>query len=771
MAQLAQRLGLDLADAFTGHVELLADLFQRVVGTHLDAEAHAQHLGLARGERVQHFLDDLAHGIMQRGVGRRQRGGVLDEVAQMGVVVVTDRRLHGDGLLGDLEDLADLVLRHVHLLGQGGRVGLDTGFLQDLAADAIHLVDGLDHVHRNADGARLIRDGAGDGLPDPPGGIGGELEAAPELELVDGLHQANVAFLDEVEELQAPVGVLLGDGDDEAQVGLGHLALGLARLHLAHGHALVDFLQVGQRQHHAHLQVDELLLQILDVGDAAGQHVGIRRVAGQLVLDPCQVGLVAREALDEVLARHAHAVDADVENGALNGADLVDLGTQHVAQLLDHLGREADGHQLSLHRFLGSQVGRRLVAVGFQGLTHLLEGGADAVEARQRLFLQLLELGVVHGRDGGLVVIVAIRARRTEGHFLVVRIRIEQAVDDLVDPQLGGTDLVGLLQHLGNGRRACRDGMHHVLQTFLDLLGNDDLALAGEQLDRAHLAHVHAHRVGGATELGVHGGQCGLGLFLGVVVGRGDGAVVEQQRIGVGGLFIDRDAHVAEGADHLVNGLDLGQPFGQVVVDLGVGEEAPLLAQLDELAQAAAARFHFLFGHALLDAGQRLLDEGLFLGTLVTPPALGRSRRHIAFDRVVVSVEIGVIAVVGGDHVVVAAVIETVIIVQVAGRGFGRRLLLAGGFLGRLLGAVSLLGLGRLFGLLALLCLRRFLGLGLGRLGLGGLFGLAGLARAGSLHGFGAVGCVGSGRCRSGRVLGRFFLRFCCIFCHVGFPH
>ena len=208
-----------------------------------------------------------------------------------------------------------------------------------------------------------------------------------------------------------------------------------------------------------------------------------------------------------------------------------------------------------------------------------------------------------------------------------------------------------------------------------------------------------------------------------------------------------------------------------MVVDLGVGEEAPLLAQLDELAQAAAARFHFLFGHALLDVGQRLLDEGLFLGALVTPPALGRGRRHIAFDRVVVSVELGVIAVVGGDHVVVVAVIETVIIVQVAGRGFGRGLLLAGSLLGRLLGAFSLLGLGRLFNLLALLCLGRFLGLGLGRLGLGGLFSLAGLARAGSLHGFGAVGCVGSGRCRSGRVLGRFFLRFCCIFCHVGFPH
>ena len=34
---------------------------------------------------------------------------------------------------------------------------------------------------------------------------------------------------------------------------------------------------------------------------------------------------------------------------------------------------------------------------------------------------------------------------------------------------------------------------------FFDALGDDDLAFAGEQFDGAHLAHVHAHRVGGAA--------------------------------------------------------------------------------------------------------------------------------------------------------------------------------------------------------------------------------------------------------------------------------
>ena len=100
-------------------------------------------------------------------------------------------------------------------------------------------------MHGDADGARLIGDRARDRLPDPPRGVGRELVAAAVLELVDRLHQADVAFLDQVEELQAAVGVLLGDGDDEAKVGLHHLLLGLAGLALALLHGLDDAAELG----------------------------------------------------------------------------------------------------------------------------------------------------------------------------------------------------------------------------------------------------------------------------------------------------------------------------------------------------------------------------------------------------------------------------------------------------------------------------------------------------------------------------------------------
>src|SRR5438445_11378047 len=50
MLELAQRLGFDLADALAGDAELLPDLFERVIGVHADAEAHAQHALFAGGQ-------------------------------------------------------------------------------------------------------------------------------------------------------------------------------------------------------------------------------------------------------------------------------------------------------------------------------------------------------------------------------------------------------------------------------------------------------------------------------------------------------------------------------------------------------------------------------------------------------------------------------------------------------------------------------------------------------------------------------------------------
>src|SRR5499427_3702716 len=237
--------GLDLTDALARHREPLADLFQRVVLVNADAEAHAQYALLARREQGERARGGLTQVRLNGGVDRQDRVLVLDEIAEVGILLVPDRGFQRQRLLGDLEHPAHLLERHAELFGKLLGRGLAADLVEHLARLTHDLADGLNHVHGDADGARLVGGSARDRLPDPPGGIGRELVAAAILEFVDRLHQADIAFLDQVEELQAAVGVFLGDGDDQAQVRLHHLLLGLSRLALALLHHLHDLAELA----------------------------------------------------------------------------------------------------------------------------------------------------------------------------------------------------------------------------------------------------------------------------------------------------------------------------------------------------------------------------------------------------------------------------------------------------------------------------------------------------------------------------------------------
>src|SRR5712672_3134938 len=68
MLQLPQRLRFDLPDTLSGHRELLADFFQRVVGVHADAKAHAEHAFFAWGQRGQNARGGFAQIGLDSGV-------------------------------------------------------------------------------------------------------------------------------------------------------------------------------------------------------------------------------------------------------------------------------------------------------------------------------------------------------------------------------------------------------------------------------------------------------------------------------------------------------------------------------------------------------------------------------------------------------------------------------------------------------------------------------------------------------------------------------
>src|SRR5829696_4599602 len=83
--------------------------------------------------------------------------------------------------------------------------------------------------------AALVGNGARNGLSNPPGRVRREFEAALVVEFVGGLHETNVAFLDEIEEGETAPDVFLCNRNDKPQVradqmGAGKLAIKLVRV-------------------------------------------------------------------------------------------------------------------------------------------------------------------------------------------------------------------------------------------------------------------------------------------------------------------------------------------------------------------------------------------------------------------------------------------------------------------------------------------------------------------------------------------------------------
>src|SRR5439155_6093005 len=77
VAQLAQRLGLDLADPLARDVELLADLLQRPGATVLQPEPQLKDPPLAARQRVQDRLHLLLEQLVRRGLRGRQSAAIL----------------------------------------------------------------------------------------------------------------------------------------------------------------------------------------------------------------------------------------------------------------------------------------------------------------------------------------------------------------------------------------------------------------------------------------------------------------------------------------------------------------------------------------------------------------------------------------------------------------------------------------------------------------------------------------------------------------------
>jgi hypothetical protein len=169
------------------------------------AEAQGQDPALEVRELVERLADrGLAHGLLGAGL-RRRRARVGEQVAELGVLLVADRRVERHGRARRAAQVLDL-------LGGKPRTSaissLETSRpslrLRSRSVRLILLTWSTTWTGQ-AHGAALVGDRAGDRLADPPRRVGRELEALAVVELLRGADEPERPLLDEVEERQAPV--------------------------------------------------------------------------------------------------------------------------------------------------------------------------------------------------------------------------------------------------------------------------------------------------------------------------------------------------------------------------------------------------------------------------------------------------------------------------------------------------------------------------------------------------------------------------------------
>src|SRR5712692_11734455 len=110
---------------------------------------------------------------------------VLEEISEVGIVVPAHGSLQREGILWHLQDLSDPVHGDADAPGDFFGEGFSAQALDEVSAGPRDLVDLLRRVDGNADHPGLVGDASGDGLHDPPVGVGGELVAPGVVELLD----------------------------------------------------------------------------------------------------------------------------------------------------------------------------------------------------------------------------------------------------------------------------------------------------------------------------------------------------------------------------------------------------------------------------------------------------------------------------------------------------------------------------------------------------------------------------------------------------------
>ena len=152
-------------------------------------------------------------------------------------------------------------------------------------------------------------------------------------------------------------------------------------------------------------------------------------------------------------------------------------------------------------------------------------------------------------------------------------VRVNKTGDQIGQTRLFRLNAIVLLQQIGDGFRVFSNRALHLVNTVFDTFSDVDFAFARQQLDGTHFTHVHAHRVGCASDFRLNAGEnlrrSFFRIFVSIVV-----SFSKQKIIGIRCFFHHLNAHVVDHLDDVFDLIGVDDIFRQMVIDLGIGQIA-----------------------------------------------------------------------------------------------------------------------------------------------------------------------------------------------------
>ncbi|CGX68838.1 Uncharacterised protein [Salmonella enterica subsp. enterica serovar Typhi] len=417
-------------------------------------------------------------------------------------------------------------------------------------------------MHRNTDGARLVGDRAGDRLTNPPGSVGGELVTTTVFELIYRFHQTDVAFLNQIEELQTSVGVFLGDRNNQTQVRFNHLFFRTAGFRFPDGHATVDVFHLFDGQTGLFFYLPQFLQAALHFFRDIVQFFRPRFVHRDSGIEPGFAGFVTGKQRDKVLLRHFALLDAELHDQTFLSTHAIHHHAHTVDQIVELLRYQTE---LFEHfRQLQNLFLRGSMAAAFR---------FDGVARNDVLRAQFSEFFACQFRVNAVVVIggvivavffifvfviiqVFLGEFRTDvscgRRHLFFRVRIDKAGDKIGQTSLFSLNAIVLFQQIGNGFRVFGNGALNLVDPVFDTFSDVDFAFPGQQFNSAHFTHIHAYRVSRTTDFRLNTGQNLCSSFFRIFIGAG-GIFSQQQIIGIRRFFHYLNTHVVDHLDDIFN--------------------------------------------------------------------------------------------------------------------------------------------------------------------------------------------------------------------------